>query len=740
MKRILLSLLCAGSVMAQTVSVDVQNTTATDLYLYQIDQGNITVDFKDGGVDDLVSGAAIFWYATNGLRSDAVVEIPVTVASATNRVLFPITANKFPLATPGSRPWTYGVEVAGKMHGDGRLYIKTRPAVTNATLDLVGKTYMDWTMVTNHVGTADYGPYQFTAGFAWTTNEIGRLVLTSTAGTPAWEDVTGKPTTFPAATDTSIDGTGETGSPLSVASAIQSGAAAGATAVQPATLAGYATTGTVAEIDVRVTGVETGKVDKTDARYLASLTNAAAFATAAQGAKADTAWQNPASATNWTWTSDGNEITLTGYTGPNDVVIPDMLDGLPVTGFGTIFSPGSAGSAITSVSGGANVTSIGIGAFYDCAALTSISLPSATSIGDSAFYDCAALTSISLPSATSIGFGTFGDCAALTSISLPSATSIGIFAFSSCPALPSVSLPSATSIGYGAFDSCPALTSVSLPVATSIGIFAFTDCPALTNVTFRQDAPTEAENVFASIPTNQVTITVDNPTATGWGEKWNGMPVVRKGLYADNLGTMAGEDKDDYVATADTNGWETGSHAGLTPTSRTITINDVTQSLDSNVSFTVEGGGGTATNATQLTYNTTNITEAALDASDFGWDGTTITIQPASATATPYAIAYSTDVTIDPDNGIEQRITEITGPMDITFPVGVTNLLTRLSLTIPPYAGTGVVSLVAGPSYTFITPLVSTNWIGTNAYTKVWYVSEYGTTNSTAVVARGSAQ
>jgi hypothetical protein len=109
------------------------------------------------------------------------------------------------------------------------------------------------------------------------------------------------------------------------------------------------------------------------------------------------------------------------------------------------------------------------------------------------------------------------------------------------------------------------------------------------------------------------------------------------------------------------------------------------------------------------------------------------------ATSTPHPIAYATNVTISADNGMEQRIVEITGPMDITFPAGVTNLLTRIFLTIPP-TGTNEVDMIAGPSYTFITPLTSEAWVGTNAYTHVWYVSEHGTTNSTAIVARGSVQ
>jgi hypothetical protein len=125
-----------------------------------------------------------------------------------------------------------------------------------------------------------------------------------------------------------------------------------------------------------------------------------------------TAWQNPASATNWTWTSDGSEITLTGYTGPNAVVIPDMLDGLPVTGIGNVFTV----SLITSVSGGANVATIGGNAFFGCTALTSVSLPSATTFVFSAFFGCTALTSVSLPSATTIGSNTFRDCPNLTAV------------------------------------------------------------------------------------------------------------------------------------------------------------------------------------------------------------------------------------------------------------------------------------------------------------------------------------
>jgi hypothetical protein len=197
-----------------------------------------------------------------------------------------------------------------------------------------------------------------------------------------------------------------------------------------------------------------------------------------------TAWQNPASATNWTWTSDGTNITLTGYTGPNDVVIPDMLDGLPVTGFGTIFDS----TEITSISGGANVAVIGDFAFSYCTALTSVSLPSAVTLGRYALRNCTALTS--------------------------------------------VNLPSAVIVGNVAFYGCTALSSISLPSAVTVVTNGFYNCPALTSVYFSQNAPAEEPDVY---DTPNVTNYVTSPTATGWTNSWNGRPVVRLPVYADNF-------------------------------------------------------------------------------------------------------------------------------------------------------------------------------------------------------------
>ena len=62
---------------------------------------------------------------------------------------------------------------------------------------------------------------------------------------------------------------------------------------------------------------------------------------------------------------DDSEVTITNYTGAGgDVVVPDTIDGLPVT-------------------------AIGDNAFCYCTSLTSITLPdSVTTIGRWAFQDC----------------------------------------------------------------------------------------------------------------------------------------------------------------------------------------------------------------------------------------------------------------------------------------------------------------------------------------------------------------
>ena len=276
--------------------------------------------------------------------------------------------------------------------------------------------------------------------------------------------------------------------------------------------------------------------------FYGNLTGNATTATTVTGAQSNTiatAWQNPAASTNWLWTSDGVSITLTNYnfaTGGTDVVIPDTLDGLPVTSFGDFFSPGGLGSfatVVSSISGGNNITSV-VGA---------------------AFLNCLSLASVSLPKATAIDY----------------------FAFNGCTNLSSVTLPLVTTIGSDAFGNCTALASISLPKVTAIAGSVFYGCTALTSVTFDQNAPTVGAGVYTDAP--GVTNYVTNPTATGWGATFGGMPVVRMDLTG-RLNTMAIN-----------NGFETQDGQTLTfdPATRIMTV------TPASGSFKVTAGGTTHT-------------------------------------------------------------------------------------------------------------------------------------------------
>ncbi|MDB4414348.1 leucine-rich repeat domain-containing protein, partial [bacterium] len=165
-----------------------------------------------------------------------------------------------------------------------------------------------------------------------------------------------------------------------------------------------------------------------------------------------------------TWTTTAGEVTITdcNEATTGELVIPDTIEGNPVT-------------------------SIGEKAFLSCTSLTSITIPDGVaSIGDYAFWDCTSLTNITLPDGvTSIGVQAFRDCTSLTSITIPdSVTSIGGNAFLACNNLTSITIPdSVASIGNGAFAACTSLTSITIGNGvTSIGRSAFNGCTSLTTI------------------------------------------------------------------------------------------------------------------------------------------------------------------------------------------------------------------------------------------------------------------
>ena len=114
---------------------------------------------------------------------------------------------------------------------------------------------------------------------------------------------------------------------------------------------------------------------------------------------------------------------------------------------------------------GDGITTIGVFAFYDCSALTSVTIPnSVTTIGGRAFTGCSELTSVTIPnSVTTIGGYAFSDCSALTSVTIPnSVTKIGESAFAGCRSLKILTFGSGLqSIGREAFSNCTNITQIS---------------------------------------------------------------------------------------------------------------------------------------------------------------------------------------------------------------------------------------------------------------------------------------
>ncbi|MBQ7817771.1 MAG: leucine-rich repeat protein, partial [Oscillospiraceae bacterium] len=183
--------------------------------------------------------------------------------------------------------------------------------------------------------------------------------------------------------------------------------------------------------------------------------------------------------------TDG-EVTITDcdeyYTG--ELVIPDTLDGYPVTAIGD--NAFYDCNRITDVSISDNVASIGEYAFGFCHELANVKIGNnVTEIGAGAFFSCIKLAAFDIPDyITIIEADTFNGCDLLTEIEIPaSVTSIGESAFM-CTSLVSITIPDGvSSIETYTFHRCYDLTNVSLPSSiVTIDNYAFNECTALTDV------------------------------------------------------------------------------------------------------------------------------------------------------------------------------------------------------------------------------------------------------------------
>jgi len=265
--------------------------------------------------------------------------------------------------------------------------------------------------------------------------------------------------------------------------------------------------------------------------------------------------------TQFTYTTDTNgNATVTGCvdTCPSDLVIPETLDGRPVTVIGTsafawtrldsVVIPDSVttiaafafqGDGLPAVTLPAHLVTIGYYAFRSNA-LTSLTIPDSAVNVDEAAFEYNDLMSVDLPSTwTSIPAWVF-NYNDLESVTIPESVSIvGNHAFSHNN-LTKVDLPSTvTVVGREAFASNN-LTEISLPSSLSIiadWAFAYNNLKTLfipdsvndirtgaffendlTSVTFDGDAPTVGDIVFDN---NDMLDEVQVFYGTyGWGSSW----------------------------------------------------------------------------------------------------------------------------------------------------------------------------------------------------------------------------
>ena len=156
--------------------------------------------------------------------------------------------------------------------------------------------------------------------------------------------------------------------------------------------------------------------------------------------------------------------------------------------------------SILHVSIGDGITSVGSMAFYECTAMTSVTLPATvTRIGDMAFAGCESLTTLRMPKVKTIGRAAFSRCFHLRDVILPDTlTTIGAEAFYRCESLTYLQIPSSvTSLGGEAFAYCSSLLQVRVDAPlTALPEWCFYGCERLVSISLASTVKTVGESAF----------------------------------------------------------------------------------------------------------------------------------------------------------------------------------------------------------------------------------------------------
>jgi hypothetical protein len=161
---------------------------------------------------------------------------------------------------------------------------------------------------------------------------------------------------------------------------------------------------------------------------------------------------------------------------------------------------------ITAIILPSGLTTIEKNAFEKCGELVLAHLNEVTTIEHGAFSRCSKLEILIMEEVKKIEYtsksanGAFHNCDALTSVSLPKAEKIGTLTFNSCDALSTVHAPLVTEIGDKAFAECKNLAYLTLGETP----------PALGDSVFADNKP---ETIY--VPASSVN-TYKTTTVTGW--------------------------------------------------------------------------------------------------------------------------------------------------------------------------------------------------------------------------------
>ncbi len=238
--------------------------------------------------------------------------------------------------------------------------------------------------------------------------------------------------------------------------------------------------------------------------------------------------------------TNNDAITITGYLGNYDIVIPASTNGYPVVAIrtGSFTSSGVTNIyipyTVTNIAPNPSGSIFSGGTFYNNLNLKTINIDPAnpvwssvdgvwfnkdqtkliqfpeaktgftipntvTNIGPCAFILCNDLTNVVIPnSVTTIATNAFQICN-ITNIVIPdNVTSIGDAAFYQCYYLRNINIPhSITNLGVGVFQDCHELTNASLPNSiTCLPKYLFAGCLSLSYLTIPSSVTNGGDNVF----------------------------------------------------------------------------------------------------------------------------------------------------------------------------------------------------------------------------------------------------